>query len=266
MVDERDIRRIVDRPEMIPGVFNYCDRWCERCPLTGRCSVYAIEGEWPDDSDARDPRNRAFWDRVGEVFAATRGMILRTAEEMGVDLDDLAATTDAVRAEERARRERVDGHPLVQAAQEYVLAVHQWFEASKGLFDEKSADLVSAARMDLPGSDPEGEALDLTDLTDVVQWYHSLIYAKLRRALEPPDSDDPDLRDVFRRDADGSAKVALIGMDRSMAAWSRLLDHFPDEEPAILDHLVHLERLRTAAERAFPTARAFVRPGFDETP
>src|SRR5215203_4812547 len=27
----------------IPGVYNYCDRWCEACPLSHRCMVYAME-------------------------------------------------------------------------------------------------------------------------------------------------------------------------------------------------------------------------------
>ena len=37
----------------IPGIFNYCDRWCERCPLTARCSVYAmVEDEQQADEYA----------------------------------------------------------------------------------------------------------------------------------------------------------------------------------------------------------------------
>ena len=66
------------------------------------------------------------------------------------------------------------------------------------------------------------------------------------------------------RDADGSAKVALIGIDRSLAAWAALRSHFPDQEDAILDFLLRLARIRRQAEKLFPNARAFVRPGFDE--
>ena len=29
--------------QFIPGIYNYCDRWCERCPLTARCRVFAME-------------------------------------------------------------------------------------------------------------------------------------------------------------------------------------------------------------------------------
>lgn len=62
---------------------------------------------------------------------------------------------------------------------------------------------------------------------------------------------------------DSSAKVALIAIDRSIAAWLRLKEFFPDKTDSILTLLVHLDRLRRAAEKEFPEARTFVRPGFD---
>ena len=36
-------------PKLIPGIYNYCDRWCERCPFTSRCMVYAMGEEDRDD-------------------------------------------------------------------------------------------------------------------------------------------------------------------------------------------------------------------------
>ncbi len=66
------------------------------------------------------------------------------------------------------------------------------------------------------------------------------------------------------RDSDGSAKIALIAIDRSLAAWARLREHFAAEHgDTILALLVQLERLRRAAETKFPDAREFRRPGFD---
>jgi hypothetical protein len=64
-------------------------------------------------------------------------------------------------------------------------------------------------------------------------------------------------------DADGSAKVALIGIDRSLAAWSEMLRQLPNEEDQILPLLAALSRLRRDIEATFPDARAFIRPGFD---
>jgi hypothetical protein len=67
----------------------------------------------------------------------------------------------------------------------------------------------------------------------------------------------------FPKDSDGSAKIALIAIDRSIAAWGQMRQHLPQREDNILDILVHLDRLRRKTETVFPNAKAFVRPGFD---
>jgi len=75
--------------------------------------------------------------------------------------------------------------------------------------------------------------------------------------------DDPEERD-WPADHDGSAKVALVGIERSHAAWLRLVESglalASEVEPFIAD----LIWLSDELDRVFPRARAFVRPGFDE--
>jgi hypothetical protein len=62
----------------------------------------------------------------------------------------------------------------------------------------------------------------------------------------------------------GSAKVALLGIDRSIAAWAILRQGFPDQSDQLLEILVKLDRLRRTGEIKFPEARSFLRPGLDE--
>lgn len=86
---------------------------------------------------------------------------------------------------------------------------------------------------------------------------------KAMRALEGLAEDDPSVRD-WPADHDGSAKVALIGIDRSHTAWLDLVEvglaSASDTAPFVED----LVWLRAALERSFPRARSFVRPAFDE--
>ncbi len=70
--------------------------------------------------------------------------------------------------------------------------------------------------------------------------------------------------ECFQQDADGSAKVAIIGIERSTTAWATLLCRFPDHEDIIFAFGT-LRRLLRQVEAAFPRARAFLRPGFDTT-
>ena len=60
----------------IPGIFNYCDRWCERCPLTARCRVYAMEQEEHAD-DERDQAQEAFERNLENIFAICRQGLIK---------------------------------------------------------------------------------------------------------------------------------------------------------------------------------------------
>ena len=101
------------------------------------------------------------------------------------------------------------------------------------------------------------------DSIAVISWFHMFIHVKVMRALHGLAEDDGPQR-TWPADHDGSAKVALIGIDRSQAAWFHLATcgHITvvDAMPFIED----LMWLSAALEDVFPNARAFVRPGFDE--
>jgi hypothetical protein len=102
---------------------------------------------------------------------------------------------------------------------------------------------------------------------DIVSWYHTMIYPKLMRALGQSNGEREGNQDEgFPRDSDGSAKVALVSIDRSIGAWGTLREYFPGQGDRILDMFVHLDRLRKSIEKEFPEARAFQRIGFDYMP
>jgi hypothetical protein len=90
------------------------------------------------------------------------------------------------------------------------------------------------------------------------------ICAKLRRALsgrDPHERSDDESHSV-QNDWNGSAKVALISIERSEAAWRVIADATTEETPAMLAD--ELRNLKREVETVFPTAWSFVRPGFDE--
>jgi hypothetical protein len=128
-------------------------------------------------------------------------------------------------------------------------------------FNATAEELQAQAR--LGAGHPEERAADIRDALEVVEWYLFFIDVKLQRAVSSRVDHDREGDDGFPSDADGSAKVALVAIDRSIGAWARLREHFAAEADPILDLLVQLERLRRAAERDFPAARTFRRPGLD---
>jgi hypothetical protein len=259
------VRKHVANPRHIRGIFNYCDRWCERCPMTLRCSVFAISREQFPDAGARDENDERFWEKLSDVFQGTIEMIREDAERQGIDLDP--CDTEAVVAEHRRRERAVKEHECPRAAKRYADMVDEWFDSAEPLFEEKRVSLESQARMGLPGADPSGEAARLKDAVEVARYYQYQIQVKLMRAADSLlEEESETLLKEYLKDSDGSAKVALIGIDRSIPAWAELRLQFPECGDAILDILVQLDRLRQKTGKAFPSARAFVRPGFDDGP
>jgi hypothetical protein len=96
-----------------------------------------------------------------------------------------------------------------------------------------------------------------------VCWFHTIIPARIHRALHGLAGDRPEDRD-WPADYDGSAKVALLGIERSHAAWLDLVKRGVATDADAAPFVADLVWLGASLERIFPNARAFVRPAFDE--
>lgn len=260
-MDKDRLTRLAKNPNLIEGIHNYCDRWCERCAFTAKCLNYAIHQEEFPDEGSRDISNSAYWDRFAEFFHEMVQMVREDAAERGINVDDI---DEEILAEDKELTARAENHPCCEDSREYARTVNAWFDSADDLFSDKKDELTSAALMDLPDGDPVAAAQELNDAVDVIRWYQHQIYVKLIRAVRGMMRDSADI-EYMPDDSNGSAKVALIGMDRSIGAWGVLYDAFDEWRDEILDILVTLECLRKKTERYFPEARCFVRPGLDET-
>jgi hypothetical protein len=250
----RTLTDLANNPDLISGIYNYCDRWCERCPLTSRCLVYATEQEDSDSPESHDLRNEAFWQKLSAIFEETREMIVQWATDASMDLNGFPDDGDA---RPQKRRQLVDHHPLTKAGKKYANAASDWFRE----FDQTIE--VSDLRM----ADVDHENAEcLEDAREVLQWYQYQIAVKTMRALSARKEEldeDPELAQL-PKDSDGSAKVALIGIDRSIAAWRLMQLSLPERAGSIVPLILQLEGLRNRLEKSFPAARDFIRPGFDE--
>lgn len=261
-MNKEDLKNMAEDPNFISGIYNYCDRWCERCPFTSRCMVFAMGEQQFDASTSHDLNSEAFWQTMDETLQMTLELLQEMAEERGIDLDSL--DVEAEMEEHRRVEEMARNHEVVRAAAAYVDMVDAWFDSAEDLFAGKEEELNLMMRLNIVGAEPHEKAASIQDAVEIIRWHQYQIEVKLLRALQGALEEQPAILEGFPKDSDGSAKVALIAMDRSIAAWGELYQHFPEREDDILDLLVHLDRLRRRTEQEFPAARAFMRPGFDE--
>jgi hypothetical protein len=264
-MNRADLKELAANPDFISGIYNYCDRWCERCAFSSRCLLYATEKEDPDldGPDVRDLNNAKFWRKLESIFKDAHELIRECAGEAGVDLD--AIETDEAIAEHEAETENAKRHQLSMMARDYAGAVETWLESELVAAENLSDDARVQARR-------EASAIDVHAALEVIRWYQYFIAAKVFRALM---GSDDDLRDVYpdgdedeinpaQTDANGSAKIALIAIERSLGAWRIMQSCVPDKTESTVPLMTKLENLRSGLEEELPLARDFIRPGFDE--
>ena len=259
-----DLKNLAANPDFISGIYNYCDRWCERCAFSSRCFLYATEKADADldDPEVRDLNNAKFWRKLELIFKDAHELIRECAQEAGIDLDAIEEN-DALE-EHAGENEEASGHEFAVLARDYAGMVQTWFEneivVDEGLHQKAGAQPLSAeAEIDLPAA------------VEVIRWYQFFIAAKVFRALMGSDDelrgvypDDEDPVNPAQTDSNGSAKIALIAIDRSLSAWRIMQSCVPNKQDSIAPLLAALETLRNGIGEALPHARDFIRPGFDE--
>ncbi len=244
---------MADEPGLIPGIYIYCDRWCERCTFSSRCLQFRLEAEEMERGGVLpnfDALNMKFWQEMGQALVQAMRLIREIAAKEGIEPEDLQKETlfsEPPESLQRGARE----HPCANAALLYAGMVNEWF-AAVDEFPEAGESLLTP---------PPPHSLE--EPIQVIRQYQYFIYPKIVRAIEGRLGNKEAAGSEMEFDACGTAKVVLIAIDRTLAAWSVLYGEYPDQEDSTLSILLHLDRLRRSVEVVFPAARAFIRPGFD---
>jgi hypothetical protein len=166
-MDKNRIEELAKNPNFITGIYNYCDRWCERCTFTSRCMNYALSEVEFSEPETRDINNKAFWDKLGEIFSATLEMVREKTKEMGIDLDAIDCTKVSENDEQIDEMARKKVYSL--AAMKYIDIVNRWLMANKMLFETKGTELMSQAQAGIPGTNPEDDAVTISECFEVIK-------------------------------------------------------------------------------------------------
>ncbi|MFW6162681.1 MAG: hypothetical protein ACODAJ_07905, partial [Planctomycetota bacterium] len=282
-MDFDDLDGLAGDPRFIPGIYNWCDRWCERCPFTSRCLTFASLERLQDELERRRQRgedeNAAFWRRMDtraeEAADAVEPLVddedeswLGPSEfDQAIDEEDF----EQWQREEEQRREEARQHPAARAAWLYLRKVDRWFEQHDEAVQKRLAALDAPAPTDLEAPDPGDDAIVLDEAVEVIRYYQHFIWVKLMRGLHRSPyedalwdddawEDEDDEETVYLpKDSDATAKIALIAMDRSIAAWGDVQTLVPEGAESAEGMVVHLVRLRRLVEEEFPDARSTLR-------
>lgn len=228
--------------DQIPFIHNYCDRWCERCSFTARCSVFASAESQPAHGDDSEHLIQS----LRNILEYAKLTLEEKCREYGIEItqSDLEKAGREIENIESVIR----SENLSESARMYTLGIKTIFETDPSLLGPNAEDPV------------------IDEIISVISWYQFFIAAKIDRALlgatDDQGCEDKDELNDPQSDANGSAKVALIAAERSILAWTYLLD--TGNAQLIGPMITQLDTMRHGLESKFPLARDFIRPGFDE--
>jgi len=261
MDDELDaIVSQASNPNLIPGIYNYCDRRCERCRFTERCLVYVEmgpstgSGQGPSTSSGQR-RDRgapggdetSMLDGLRRSFTRTFEIVHIIAERHGIDLSMTGDELKESEQEQEELRRRAEGDSLVRLARHYLETTWPILRALRPIVISRRDPAVI-------------EAVETIDELCVS------ISAKIYRAVSGSLDADFDATDP-QSDANGSAKVARVLVAESCDAWRLLMEVGRAAANGVPAQLVRrLEELEAGLAARFPQAMEFVRPGFDTEP
>lgn len=250
-----------EKNEFIPGIYNFCDRWCKKCPARKSCLSYAMEKKLEkrvEDVLMGKYKEKNIWSYLKHLFDSTYEILQELAEERGIEMQDIYAAQEVAKGFWTNRSENFIDEDRNEFLMDHsdippiyliytVLAEKYLEELGEQLEGDISADIV------------------LLNAWDVINWYLEIIHSKLLLALYNRHwNDDDKKREEREEQCNGSAKVALIGIKRSIAAWQRVAKFYPQDQKEISHLVTILQQLQREINRNFPEALTFKRPGFEK--
>ena len=102
----------------IDSIFNYCDRWCEKCAFTSKCRNYAFSENDPDADSSE------LFEYLGNMFKATMLMLDEMMVKMGIDPKEIKEIKEIEPPEEPDPKE----HPLYKKVYALSFSMHDWLK------------------------------------------------------------------------------------------------------------------------------------------
>jgi hypothetical protein len=238
MVTHAELLVLAKDPTLVKGIYTVCDQWCTYCSATSHCLAYRCN---PSAAHTKEAGAGSDTDEAPEVFFER----LMTEKCLADAEGRLApAEIETMLSGDRERQKRMFAlrDPLERLGRHYMMTATAYLSTHAGAPPHPSSSLAGPTPF------------------EVFVWFHALVPARIFRALVS----EVEAREGVpgrREDTLATAKMALIGIDRSLEAVTTLAAEGDDPRLELLASL--LRRLGPGVERRFAGARAYIRPGLD---
>ncbi|NJN33407.1 MAG: hypothetical protein HC817_03285 [Saprospiraceae bacterium] len=239
----------MDKTAVIPFIYQYCDRWCERCAFTDRCDVALEEKRLTNGQ--KDLSSAAYLVHVVNDFQNIMDLIIQNTPQMSLEDADEKQSAQTVpskliNSEEKAKIE-AQIEQLTHFIRVYSAQVKHWIQVNDALLTRDKA-----------------QNLALADALSVIEWYSFSMTSKVHRVTSLFFDPLSIPTDPIQNDRNGTAKLALVFVEKSLGAWESVRTIFPEMTDGLIDIFLTLTHIKRDVQMLFPDAHKFKRPGFDD--
>jgi len=200
------------------GIYNFCDRWCEKCADTTKCYLFAED----EIRKARklvldqEAENESAWlEDMEQSFAITHRLLERKFKELGIDMEKvLAEAEDQKNWDDNAER-RYNDVPVYKLARKYMKEARDFLDK----FHENRFKFYPSLGMEIDYSDIKGGI-------ETITWYFTMLPTKIWRYLYEKESlqreEDQELKEMMAEDLGKFYALANKCIAKSIEAWDNL--------------------------------------------
>lgn len=217
-VEVNEMLELAKSSQFEAGIYNFCDRWCEKCADTKKCYLFA-ENEIRQARKLvldQEAENESAWlEDMEHSFAITHRILERKFKELGIDMDKvLAEAEDQKNWNDNAER-RYNDVPVYMLARKYMKEVHEFLDK----FHENRFKYYQTMGMAIDYSDIKEEM-------ETITWYFTMMPTKIWRYLYEKESlqkeKDKELKEMMAEDLGKFYDLANKCIVKSIEAWDNL--------------------------------------------
>ncbi len=211
-LSQKERRKIVEKHigkvpwgKFTPGIYNYCDRWCEKCKKTKKCFLF-----WDLEKEKKEMIKKGVDpEGQGSMFASVK--------------NSLSLTMDLIR--DISKAEGIDLTISKKQEKEFELFDKKTDPKDEPLY--KFSKIILKETFDWLESVPPLDFKDYKDEYQNLVWHHTMVSAKVARSLRSKleaKYERGDMREFSKEDSGKSGWVA----DRSAKICRDALDYMDD--------------------------------------
>ncbi len=249
-----------------PGIYNYCDRWCEKCSDTEKCYMYAQKqlkkdltpspspktGEGSDEKDKND-----FMSEVMYSLKTTKKLIKTVMKRDGFNPDEIDENIEE-NAWDKDAHKRYDNVECLKLINDYSDEAHKFLEK----YFTSQEQYKQQFNLELNQDDIKNEI-------ETINWYHTFLPIKVWRCLYERESiekeEDKELKEMVKEGLEKYFVLVEKCFNKSRQALSGLAQKRQDygETAADLLNKFNLAEISFREEFNLPQGYNVMPPSFN---